>query len=300
MIQFSQGDVMHYMKNLLTPLVIACVLAGCTTSFVYNHLDSLITWYVDDYVDLTSAQKQQLKYELQPALNWHRQEELQKNIELLETIRSDVEQQVEVETVAIWTEELLQSFRRIQLNLVNAALEFGNTLSDEQMQEFITSVREKQTERKKEYLSRTDEEYIEDSYERLEDRLSGYLGRLNEQQELELQQAVTRLQRLDKIWLADRDNWLNRMAPLLQREPGWQSEIRMMFAERETYRSEEYRRVFGHNLDVINQAITRILNLRNDKQQRILVAELDDFRTELQTLMAFSETETDPGRPATL
>ncbi|MEQ8427559.1 MAG: DUF6279 family lipoprotein [Gammaproteobacteria bacterium] len=287
-------------KKFLLLLVGACLLYGCTTSFVYNRLDSLITWYVDDYVDLTSAQKKQLQYELQPALNWHRQEELHKNIVLLETIRNDVEQQVQVETVAQWTEELLQSFRRIELNLVEAALEFGNTLSDEQMQEFITSVKEKQLERKKEYLSRTDEEYIEDSYDRLEDRLSGYLGNLNEKQQLALQQAVGNLQRLDQIWLADRDSWLNRVTPLLKREPGWQAEIRTLFEERETYRTDEYRRVFAHNLNIVNQAITRVLNLRNDKQQQILMTELDEFKADLQTLMAFRENTDDFSRRKTL
>lgn len=291
---------MILMKKLFLLVAVACLLYGCTTSFVYNRLDSLITWYVDDYVDLTAAQKKQLQYELQPTLNWHRQEELQKNIVLLETIRSDVEQQVEVETVAQWTEELLQSFRRIQLNLVDAALEFGNTLSDEQMQEFIASVQERQAERKEEYLSRTDERYIEDSYERLEDRLSGYLGNLNDKQQLALQQAVGNLQRLDQIWLADRDHWLNRVTRLLKREPGWQAEIRTLFEQRETYRTDEYRRVFAHNLDVINQAITRVLNLRNAKQQQILMTELDEFKAELQTLMAFRENETDLSRQKTL
>lgn len=291
---------MRMSKKLFTILLVACLFSGCATSFVYNRLDSLITWYVDDYVDLTAAQKKQLQYELQPALNWHRQEELQKNIVLLETIRSDVEQQVEVETVSKWTEELLQSFRRIQLNLVDVALEFGNTLTDEQMREFITSVHEKHTERKEEYLSRTDEEYIEDSYERLEDRLSGYLGNLNDKQKLALQQAVNNLQRLDQIWLSDRNNWLNRVTPLLKREPGWQAEIRSLFNQREAYRSDEYRRVFAHNLDIVNQAITRVLNLRNVKQQQILMTELDEFRAELQTLMAFRENETDFSRRKTL
>lgn len=287
-------------KKVFITLLVACLFSGCATSFVYNRLDSLITWYVDDYVDLTAAQKKQLQYELQPALNWHRQEELQKNIVLLETIRSDVEQQVEVETVSKWTEELLQSFRRIQLNLVDVALEFGNTLTDEQMREFIASVQEKHTERKEEYLSRTDEEYIEDSYERLEDRLSGYLGNLNDKQKLALQQAVNNLQRLDQIWLSDRNNWLNRVTPLLKREPGWQAEIRSLFNQREAYRSDEYRRVFAHNLDIVNQAITRVLNLRNVKQQQILMTELDEFRAELQTLMAFRENETDFSRRKTL
>jgi len=291
---------MRVFTLLLSTLVVATIMSGCTTSFFYNRLDSLITWYVDDYVDLTYAQKQQLQQELQPALEWHRQEELQKNIRLLETIRSDVEQPVAVATVSQWTGEMLQSFRRVQLNLVDVALEFGTTLSDQQMQEFLDNVREKQQERRQEYLSRSDAEYIEDSYERLETRLSKYLGNLNEAQQASLRQTVARLQRLDQIWLDDSENWLDKIQPYLRREPGWQSAIRALFANREAYRSPEYQLVFAHNLDVVNTAITRVLNLRNDRQQKILMAELDEFKEALLTLTAYSEGTNNLIAPQTL
>ena len=276
------------------------LISGCTTSFVYNRLDSLITWYVDDYVDLTSAQQSLLQQELQPALQWHRQEELQKNIALLDTMLSDVSKPVKVDEVAAWTDELMQSFRRVQLNMVDVALKFSSSLSDEQMQEFIDNVWDKHEERKDEYLSRTNEEYIEDSYDSLEGRLSEYLGRLSDEQQALLQQAAGSLQRLDYAWLEDRDDWLRRIQPYLQRNPGWQDEIRQLFANRESYRSEKYQQVFAHNLAVVNQAVTDVLNMRDDRQQKILLAELSEFKSEIQNLMAYRQNTFNQERPKTL
>ncbi len=284
------------------PAFILCLslLSGCTTSFVYNRLDSLITWYVDDYVDLTSAQQSLLQQELQPALQWHRQEELQKNIVLLDTMLSDVSKPVKVDEVATWTDELMQSFRRVQLNMVDVALKFSSSLSDQQMQEFIANVWDKHEERKDEYLSRTNEEYIADSYDSLEDRLAEYLGRLDNEQQAMLQQAADSLQRLDYAWLEDRDAWLRRLQPYIKRNPGWQDEIRQLFAERESYRSEKYQQVFAHNLAIINQAITDVLNLRDDRQQKILLAELSKFRSEIQNLMAYRQNTVSQTRPKML
>ena len=276
------------------------LISGCTTSFVYNRLDSLITWYVDDYVDLTSAQQSLLQQELQPALQWHRQEELQKNIALLDTMLSDVSKPVKVDEVAAWTDELMQSFRRVQLYMVDVALKFSSSLSDEQMQEFIDNVWDKQKERKDEYLSRTNEEYIEDSYDSLEDRLSEYLGRLSDEQQAVLQQAAGSLQRLDYAWLEDRDDWLKRIQPYLQRSPGWQDEIRQLFADRESYRSETYQQVFAHNLAIVNQAVTDVLNMRDDRQQKILLAELSEFKSEIQNLIAYRQNTFNQTRPKTL
>ncbi len=276
------------------------LISGCTTSFVYNRLDSLITWYVDDYVDLTSTQQSLLQQELQPALQWHRQEELQKNIALLDTMLSDVSKPVKVDEVAAWTDELMQSFRRVQLYMVDVALKFSSSLSDEQMQEFIDNVWDKQKERKDEYLSRTNEEYIEDSYDSLEDRLSEYLGRLSDEQQAVLQQAAGSLQRLDYAWLEDRDDWLKRIQPYLQRSPGWQDEIRQLFADRESYRSETYQQVFAHNLAIVNQAVTDVLNMRDDRQQKILLAELSEFKSEIQNLIAYRQNTFNQTRPKTL
>ncbi len=276
------------------------LISGCTTSFVYNRLDSLITWYVDDYVDLTSTQQSLLQQELQPALQWHRQEELQKNIALLDTMLSDVSKPVKVDEVAAWTDELMQSFRRVQLNMVDVALKFSSSLSDEQMQEFIDNVWDKHEERKDEYLSRTNEEYIEDSYDSLEGRLSEYLGRLSDEQQALLQQAAGSLQRLDYAWLEDRDDWLKRIQPYLQRSPGWQDEIRQLFADRESYRSETYQQVFAHNLAIVNQAVTDVLNMRDDRQQKILLAELSEFKSEIQNLIAYRQNTFNQTRPKTL
>ena len=70
--------------KILLPVLCVLVLSACTTSFYYNRLDWLIPWYVDDYIDLSSEQKQSLKVKLEPYLNWHRQEELNNYINSIE------------------------------------------------------------------------------------------------------------------------------------------------------------------------------------------------------------------------
>ena len=281
-------------KIALLLLFLQCTVIGCSTSLVYNRLDWLITWYVDDYVDLSSAQKATLQAELQPTLNWHRQEELNNYISLLEKVENTVAEQVSAETVSAWTAELLDSYRRVKLNLVDVALEFGAELSDEQMQEFVASLWEKQAELKEKYLSRSDEDYVEDNYERISDNVSDYLGRLTDEQEAVLKSAAASLERLDYAWLQDRDEWLKRLQPLLNREPGWQAEIRILYQNRERYRSESYQRVFKHNMAILNQALADVLNQRSEKQQQTLTLELNEFKEELQTLMAYREDAVTP------
>ncbi len=60
------------------------VLTACSgTTLVYNRLDTILPWYVDDYVDLDNPQQQLLDQTLQPFLRWHRQQELPRYVEVL-------------------------------------------------------------------------------------------------------------------------------------------------------------------------------------------------------------------------
>ena len=51
----------------LTLIALLVLSAGCsTTNFLYNRLHLIIPWYLDDYVDLDGAQRDQLDALLKP------------------------------------------------------------------------------------------------------------------------------------------------------------------------------------------------------------------------------------------
>jgi hypothetical protein len=59
------------------PLVIcALLLAGCSSRFIYNRLDTLATWYFEGLVSLNDGQRSELRAWLGQTLSWHRQSEL--------------------------------------------------------------------------------------------------------------------------------------------------------------------------------------------------------------------------------
>jgi len=52
-------------------------LSGCSsTTFLYNRLDTLIGWYVLDYVSLSRDQRNDFDRRVDALLDWHRAEEL--------------------------------------------------------------------------------------------------------------------------------------------------------------------------------------------------------------------------------
>jgi len=271
-------------RALLIFVVAGALLAGCGPAFTYNHLDRLIPWYVDGYVDLTRDQKQILRGQLEPLLQWHREEELAGYIGLLNRVESDLEGAVTAGDVRGWVDDITAAVQRTERSMLHLALEFGDTLDDAQMTEFVASLNARQRDYEEEFLGRDEAEYREDSYDSLVDALERFLGRLQPDQKQRLRRAVAGLDRFDRVWLEDRAQWLEQLAPLLRRPAGWQRAVEEAYLMRPERRSASYVRCLEHNLGLILPAVADVLNQRTPAQRKRTEDELDALRGKLRKL----------------
>lgn len=261
-------------------------LSACSsTTFVYNRLDFIVPWYVDDYVDLDSAQREQLDELLVPFLAWHRQQELPRYIQLLQDVQIALDQPLSPQQVAVSYAGVEQAWLRLQDESLAWMLALGEGLRDEQMDEFLEELQERQQEYEKEYLDRSQEAYREDSYDSFKDSMQDNLGRLDQSQRVRLRQASNELNRSDAIWLSERAAWLQRLDTILQRQPGWQQALLEAIAQRQQTTSPEYLETFDHNLQVIFAAVADVLNSRTPKQDKHLRRRLADLQQELESLL---------------
>lgn len=282
--------IASWTRKLIAVVLLTLLVAGCTMSFTYNHLDWLIPWYVDDYVDLSRQQRQLLQGQLGPVLQWHREEELERYLELLDQIEADLAGEVTAGQVRSWADEIIAAVERVEENMVSVALQFGATLSDEQLAEFMESVWEEHREYEEEFLSRSEEEYVEENAKNLEEFLERFTGRLDDEQEAILLQAAESLHRFDAVWLKDHEQWLNTLGPLLQRKPGWEDAVREAYANRTRQQSPEYTELLEYNMEVVSQAIADVLNRLNDRQRKHLIDEIEDLRSLVQRLLEQRES----------
>jgi hypothetical protein len=88
------------------------------------------------------------------------------------------------------------------------------------------------------------------------------------------------------VWLQERADWTERLAVILQRQPGWQEQVREAIARRNETVSRQYQQTFEHNLKVILNAVADVLNDRTGKQDKHLRGELRNLREDLETLIA--------------
>jgi len=271
-------------RSFAATLLAAALLAGCTATFTYNHLDWLIPWYVDGYVDLSRDQRQALQGRLEPLLRWHREEELVRYGELLDRVEGELAATVTTATVQGWVDEVVAAFERTEQSMLTLALEFGDSMSEAQITEFTASLWQRQREFEEELLARDDEQYRRDGYDGLVDFLQPLLGRLSPAQEARLRAAAGGLRRFDSAWLEERALWLQTLEPLMQRKPGWQQAVQAAYATRKRERTPRYRECLAHNLAEITSALADVLNQMSSDQRQHLAREFDDLRTRLRKL----------------
>jgi hypothetical protein len=262
-------------------------LSACSsTTFVYNRLDIILPWYLDDYVDLSREQKNSLDGLLQPFLGWHRQEELPQYVLILSDIEASLDHPVTLEVVEGIYTSAETAWLRLEDRSIEWLLKLGDELSEEQVKEFLAVLGEEQEEYEEKYLPRSDEEYLEESYENFTDGLGDYMGRLSSDQRETLHEASAKLQRMDGLWLQERAQWIDDLTQLLRKEPGWKQQLRDLKNSREENALPEYTAMYTHNLVLIETAIAEVVDSRSKKQDKRLRRKIKNLREDFEELIA--------------
>jgi hypothetical protein len=262
-------------------------MAGCSsTQFFYNRLDTIIAWYVDDYVDLDRQQSQLFDEELEQFFVWHRRTELPRYVDLLVKAEATLDQDIDVTQLQRLADDFRAALERLRARALDSMLRIGDALSDEQLAEFVANLEREQVESEEEYLSRDDAEYREVLIERLEDNFEDYLGRLTTEQRSQIEQSADRYSRLDQAWLEDRARWIQLTRDILsRRDADWQAQIRQAASGRRDARNAVFQEALDANTRVTLDLVAQVLNTRTERQDRRLRKRLAELKDDFEALI---------------
>ena len=159
------------------------IQVGCSsTTFLYNRLDTLIGWYLSDYVTLSREQRKDFDGRVNELLDWHRAEELPRYVVWLTAFEASLEDGLSESELDHLLDQVEAAADRLQERVLNLLLDFGTTLSAEQRLEFVQTLQSDQANLEEKYLNRSDEEYIGAIEKQFQKNLGRFLGSLSEAQ----------------------------------------------------------------------------------------------------------------------
>ena len=276
------------MTRGLSWCLIVLTLSSCSaTQFIYNRVDILVRWYLDDYVSLDREQQARFDGRLEALLDWHRREELPAYVVLLDDALTILDEGVPLEDTRAMADRIEDAAIRFQDPFLELLLSTGEELGPDQRQEFVDVLMSKQEEFEEDRLARGDAEYREDLEDRFDKQLNRYLGPLTAEQTDRIAVGVSEMTRLDRFWLEDRRVWIAELSViLLEAEPDWPDQVRALIAGRDDALLPAYREGIDHNGEVILQLSRDVLIARTDKQDRKLRNRLQSLRDDLAALAA--------------
>jgi len=199
------------------PMLIWASLSGCSSyQLAYNHLDRLLFSWVEDYVDLTSAQRAVLEPQVQQWHTQHRQTQLPRYKDLLVAMRTGL-QSAPLDAVLAeqWQAEAETRWLELRSSLVPLSITLLEQLDIAQQQALLKALRRRIEVQRDEYLERTPAEQAEHLEDLYRQRMKRWIGRLDHSQSRDLNRLVVTLTNAEGLWLGYRRRWVDALEQAL-------------------------------------------------------------------------------------
>jgi hypothetical protein len=244
-------------------------LSACSPGFIYQNLRWMIHWYIDDYVTLNEKQQQQFAAIVDETLVWHKEKELPRYRQYLENIGTKLDQPLSESDIGGMQGFMTSSVKNIQQYIAPTLLPLFNTFEEEQKQAFWGELNKVQAEYEKEFLSRSNKEYIEDLNEKYISFTERLLGALTDDQKSVIESETSRIIRADDIWLNARRAWLDDIKfQSEQKTSDWHTRVQAAWLDRDKHYSVESKLKTDKRDQQARQLLLTVINERTDKQTK--------------------------------
>jgi hypothetical protein len=275
------------LRALLAVLVISVFASGCTIKLAYNFLDWGLYWELKDYVKFNRDQRLQVKNEISQLIDWHRSDELPQYADELEKLSIGLESGMTVEQLEKSYDNLRDSWQRIIIKTLPAAVDIISNLNDQQINDFFDMLIEKEGDDAKDIESGTSARTLEEREAYVSEKVSDVIGELNEAQKALIAQWAQRMEPTKEFSLVQAIKWRTRMqAAIAQRHDEQQLEKNLMvlFANPNQLRSANYRRVIEKNKHLVMQLLFDLNQTLTSQQRSKMVKKLNGFIADFRDL----------------
>lgn len=168
------------LARIIGVLVIAGCLAACSViKLAYNNLPEVSYWWLDSYVDFDSTQTPRVRDGLTQVLEWHRQNELPKVVDLLRQTRTLAGDDVTPAQTCALVEAIQARLLALAERAVSAGADVALTLTDAQLNHIERKYARINADYRKEWVDLSPKDQREKRYEQFIERSEDFYGPLD-------------------------------------------------------------------------------------------------------------------------
>ncbi|SHL63526.1 DUF6279 family lipoprotein [Phytopseudomonas punonensis] len=274
-----------YLKSLCLLLSLGLLVSACSKAgLAYRNLDWVISWRVNQYLDLDSQQKAWFKPKLQEHLTWHCSTELPKYVDWLQRTRDLVQQPApDVSQLEAQMIEAEQAFHAVVQETNPTAVTLLADLRPEQVEQLYARMEKDNREDRQKLLEPPLEKQISERAERLEKRLNPWFGSLNETQKERVAKWASERRDQNRLWLENRARWQGEFRRVLDQRDAADFAPRMthVLENRRGAHDEQATQAYEQSRQAMAALLSDLLAAADDKQRKQVNERLASMQTDL-------------------
>jgi len=207
---------MRWPVRLVLILVLVLGSSACGLRLAYNHMDWLAMRWVNKQVTLTPAQELAFRDSLALKLDWHCASELPDYASYLETVETRLGADVlAIEDLEVMGDQAAAFGQRLVDRTLPSVVTLFASLSDEQVDELLAGIDERNEEFRKERIESEPEQRRRERIESMKRSLGRFIGRTTEEQNERLEAWFDSLIYVAPRMHAHQQQWRDKLAELL-------------------------------------------------------------------------------------
>jgi hypothetical protein len=232
-------------------------------------------------------QKVLLDERLRQHLAWHCKTQLPSYLDWLDRVRAMVaEDQVTDQALQQRTREAREAIGRVAEEITPSATELLRGMSDAQVAEMREAFRDDISERQKQYVDTPLPKQIARRAERMEKRLTPWLGELNAAQRLRVLTWSQALGDQNRQWIANRAHWQQQLVLAMDKrsDASFEPRLAQLLQRKESLWTPEYRIAYQNTELQARRLLVDLMHLSTPEQRQQLQARLSKVRTDFSEL----------------
>jgi hypothetical protein len=274
-------------RLVLFGCLLCLLLHGCTVKLLYNQLDWLIPWYLDDYIAFTDQQQAFVEQKVAAQLHWHRTTQLPHYASGLRRLRADLQDGLSRSELELYQARLWNYWQHLAHRLIPEASAVLATASNGQVDDLLVYLEAKNQQYYEDYVAVPADEARAKRLQRVQKSFERWLGKLHPVQEQILIDWSQRLRPNHDEHLRFRRQWqANFRDVLAQRHDStrFTPAFLELVLSPEQSQTPSYRQVFEHNAGLVKQMILDIARHMTAPQRTHLSAALASLAEDLEQL----------------
>ncbi|WP_347904666.1 DUF6279 family lipoprotein [Pseudomonas purpurea] len=276
------------LKRLVFLATLSLTLCACNrVGLAYRNLDVIIPWSLSDYLDMTREQKGWFNDRLKEHLSWHCTTQLPGYLAWLDRLQHMVEtHQINDAALQLRTQEAKQAIAQTARQITPSTVELLQGLNDQQVDEMNQAFAKDLQERQDQYVKPPLAQQIAQRGERMEKRLSDWLGPLSASQRERVVTWSNALGDQNQQWIANRAHWQAQFsAAVAQRQASdFPQRIETLLVNRETLWTPAYRQAYANTETQARSLIVDVMADSTPVQRQRLLKKIDKVRSDFSAL----------------